>query len=284
MRIKDAGFIGIGTSAPGYPLDVGITTTGSLSGSYGYLAQSGSGTGSSGTGSQPISIHSAGRIFALEYDAQSDRRIKTGLSHPDDAAMLDQLNKLQVTDYSYIDKLQRGDRPKRGFIAQEVEAVLPTAVSRNADVIPSVYAAAEHVSAAHATLTVTTAAAHGFAEGDEILLYDKANKAYHVKVGLVIDPKTFEVYGWTGSTDGIFVYGKKINEFRAVDFDQITALSVGAIQQLSKKVSALEQENNDLKSSNKKLQTQNNSIQSDVDKLKASVETLQQITGAKAEK
>jgi hypothetical protein len=284
MRIKDNGNVGIGTSSPGYPLDIGTTVTGSLSGSYGYLAQSGSGTGGSGTGNQAISVHAAGRMFALEYDAQSDRRIKTGLSHPGPSEMLEKLNKLTVTDYSYIDKLQKGDKPKRGFIAQEVEEVMPNAVHQNTDIIPSVFAAAQKVSVEYSRLLVTTPAPHGFVKGDEILLYDKANKQYHVQVAAVIDDKTFAVDDWKDNTDAIFVYGKRVNDFRSVDFDQVTALAVGAIQELAKHVSALEQENKDLRAMNQKLQKQNTTIQSDVDKLKASVETLQQIVGAKAQK
>jgi hypothetical protein len=290
MRIKDNGNIGIGTSSPGYPLDIGTTVTGSLSGSYGYLAQSGAGTGGSGTGNQAISVHASGRMFALEYDAQSDRRIKTGLSHPDAASMLDQVNKLKVTDYSYIDKVERGDQPKRGFIAQEVEEVIPTAVHKNTDVIPSVFASAEKVSVANSTLTVTTAVAHGFAEGDEVLLYDKANKAYHVKVGLVLDERTFEVYDWTDKTDQIFVYGKKVNDFRAVDFDQITALAIGAVQELDKKVEMLEKDKQALQSKNEKLERALKALQSDkadasqVEQLKAEVEILKEIVGAKAQK
>jgi len=42
-----------------------------------------------------------------------------GLS--DNKADLEQLLKLRVTDYHYIDKLANGPNYKKGFIAQEVE-------------------------------------------------------------------------------------------------------------------------------------------------------------------
>lgn len=47
-------------------------------------------------------------------------------------------------------------------------------------------------------------------------------------------------------TENLFVYGKKVTDFRAIDFDQITALSVGSIQELSKQVEKLKLENESL--------------------------------------
>lgn len=59
------------------------------------------------------------------------------------------------------------------------------------------------------------------------------------------------VIGWTEQTTNLFIYGKKVADFRAIDFDQITALSVGAIQELSKQVDSLKIENEKL---NKEIQ------------------------------
>jgi hypothetical protein len=49
----------------------------------------------------------------------------------------------------------------------------------------------------------------------------------------------------------VFIYGEKKNDFRAIDFDQITSLSVGAIQELSKQMDSLKLENEKL---NKEVQ------------------------------
>jgi cell division protein FtsB len=62
----------------------------------------------------------------------------------------------------------------------------------------------------------------------------------------VNDAHSFSVIGWTERTDNVFIYGKKITDFRAIDFDQITALSVGAIQELSKQMESLKLENEKL--------------------------------------
>jgi 16S rRNA G527 N7-methylase RsmG len=55
------------------------------------------------------------------------------------------------------------------------------------------------------------------------------------------------VKGWSESLDNIFIYGKQVKDFRAIDFDQITALSVAAIQELHKQIETLKRENASLK-------------------------------------
>ena len=265
--INSSGYVGIGSQAPAYPLEVTATVSTSVSGSYGYLNGSGSTGSGSGTGTTNFSIHSSGRIYTAEVDVASDRRVKTNINALAPSSLLSQANALRVVNYNYIDKLTKGANTKTGFIAQEVEAVMPDAITKAIDVIPSVFAAADKVQLNGTTLTVTTCAAHGFAAGDEVLLYDKDNKPYHVKVASVSDDKTFMVNGWTAGMQDLFVYGKKVNDFRTVDFDQITAMAVGAIQELDNKVQTLEKENERLRSES--------SAQSDIIKtMKAQIDMI----------
>jgi len=48
-------------------------------------------------------------------------------------------------------------------------------------------------------------------------------------------------------TKKTFVYGKEINDFHTVNYDRVFTLSVYAIQELSRKVEALEKQNTKLK-------------------------------------
>jgi coenzyme F420-reducing hydrogenase delta subunit len=63
--------------------------------------------------------------------------------------------------------------------------------------------------------------------------------------------QSFIIKDWNEIADNLFIYGKKVSDFRAIDFDQITALSVSAIQELSKQVDKLKLENEKL---NKQIQ------------------------------
>lgn len=76
--------------------------------------------------------------------------------------------------------------------------------------------------------------------------YAEGKKEIIKTIEEVKSPKEFSVKGWDVPTENLFVYGKKVTDFRAIDFDQITALSVGSIQELSKQVEKLKLENESL--------------------------------------
>ncbi len=94
----------------------------------------------------------------LSYD--SDRRAKTISGASDGAADLATLLRLQIKDYTWIDRTKDQIRPHKKLIAQDVEQVFPQAVSIHPlpQVIPSVYEMAEAVAddANAARLTITT--------------------------------------------------------------------------------------------------------------------------------
>ncbi|MBS1595594.1 MAG: tail fiber domain-containing protein, partial [Bacteroidetes bacterium] len=273
MVVLKNGNVGIGTSTPGYPLEVASTVTTNYTG-YGYLSSGGAGTVGGNSGSVPVSIHSVGRILSAEVNVQSDRRIKRGLSYPATASLLDVADQLEVTKYQYIDSIQRGSRSKTGFIAQQVESVYPTAVNKNNDVIPTVFALAASVRTDAGMLIISTAAAHGFEQGDEVLLYDQKNTAHPVKVTAVESDHTFRSESWSGQEGNVFVYGKKVNDFRTVDFDQITALAIGAIQELNKQQRADREIIEQLRSENEKLKAQTATQIENYNRIKAQVDAI----------
>ena len=94
---------------------------------------------------------------------------------------------------------------------------------------------------------ISTEKPHGFQKGELIKLFAEGKKEVVVTVEDVKSPTGFYVKGWNESVKNLFVYGKKVSDFREVDFDQITALSVAAIQALHQKVDLLTTENNQLK-------------------------------------
>lgn len=90
------------------------------------------------------------------------------------------------------------------------------------------------------------------------------------RVDKVLDAYTFTVGDWQEVTKSLFVYGKKVSDFRAIDFDQITALSVAAIQELSKQIDSLKKENVELrKSINQKFEFKQLELEKRILKLEA---------------
>jgi hypothetical protein len=160
---------------------------------------------------------------------------------------LAELNKLKTVNYSYIDQLTNGNKNKTGFIAQEVETVNNQFVNQSTDFIPSVFAIAKTATLLDNLLQVTTDKPHEFKKGEFVKFFVEGKKEIIMTIESVDNPHTFSVKGWNESTNNLFIYGKKVTDFRAIDFDQITALSVAAIQELSKQIERLKTENANLK-------------------------------------
>ena len=229
-----------------------IATTNSLSvygsrnislGAYGFLNSNGS-TGTFAASTNSYAIYANGRIAGIEFNAFSDARHKKLRSRGNGASDLALLNQLKVSNYTFIDTVAKGKEIQMGFIAQEVEKIIPNAVKKLQDYIPSIYDMAEGLvyDAQLKTLTVTTKKPHDFEEKDEIKLIS-LEKEHKVKADQIVDNHTFVVNNWEKAVDKIFVFGKQVNDFRTVDYDRLFTLGISSIQELSRKIDALEQEN-----------------------------------------
>ncbi len=62
----------------------------------------------------------------------------------------------------------------------------------------------------------------------------------------VINSYIFSVFEWNEETEKIFVYGKKVDDFRTLDYNHIFTAGIGAIQELSKQNELLNNKINEL--------------------------------------
>ena len=246
LRINSDGYIGVGTSTPLAPLHVASSVSQYVN-VYGYLNQNNAQGAYVANTNVLYSIQTDGRIRAPEFNAISDVRIKKGIYKLNSKKQLSDLNRLRVVDYSYIDQLANGNKNKTGFIAQEVEAVNAQFVNYSSDFIPSFFALVKSVLVENEVLKIMTEKPHGFEKGDVVKFFADGKKEVIKTIDEVKSANEFVVYSWKESANNLFIYGKKITDFRAIDFDQITALSVGAIQELSKQIDSLKLENEKFK-------------------------------------
>ena len=294
LFVQDGGNVGIGTTSPIAKLHVsGSAQATPTGGNTSYFSG-----GSVLIGPQPpggttaratAAYFDGGQVWvnstivAGALNTTSDRRIKYVIGLSDRAADLALLNRLRITDYSYIDQYANTPGVIKKVIAQEVEQVLPTAVSRSTQAIPNVYEKATRVSYAHGQLTVTTAKPHELpATGGRMRFYTPANENLDLEV-TVVDAHTVRFASAQAHAAGLFVYGKYVDDFRSVDYDALTTLNVSATQELARKVEALEQQNAALKTQAASAEAQAATATATLETFEARLRRLEAATGGQAQ-
>lgn len=253
VTIDSSGHVGIGTTTPVAMLTVmGTGVSGSVSGGQ-WFNSSGTHTGLGSIGD--LVAYFVGDVLTTgSYCAgsstftASDARVKRVISISSGSDDLATLNKLQITNYRYIDTIGTGNTPQKKVIAQQVESVYPQAVKIHTGYIPDIYCVAESAvyDAATHTLKVCLAKEHNLKKGDHVQWIDETGERHYSEVERADDAKKFEVTAVKPAAQ-VFVYGREVNDFRMVDYDALSMLNISATQELAKKVEALEKENTGLR-------------------------------------
>ncbi len=243
IRINNVGRVGIGTTTPSAPLHVRGAASIAYTANTVHFGMNGSGSDVTVNGprSWNVTILAENFVNALGFVAFSDERIKRD-RHPSETTKdLETLLKLKVTDYRMIDSVANGPQVNKGFIAQEVQAVIPEAVTVSRNFVPSIFSLAESVTVRrdNSKMSVRMAKPHGLRVGAKVrIMIDETTQELVVtKAGTNLE---FEVEGVRGEPKRVFVYGPEVSDFLAVDYNRIFTAGVGAIQELARKVQELE--------------------------------------------
>ena len=240
LNVQANGNVGIGTGSPAVPLDVQGQLSYYLNNNAYYYGLSGTSLNGGGSAeSFNISIRAAGYVQGYAFVAVSDGRIKQPLHQSNPTEDLATLNKIKVTDYTYIDKVAMGNGVHKKVIAQELEQAYPQAVSKTTNFIPDIYALAANVGQSDGTLLVTMSKPHGLREGDKVKWMADTGGEIQSVVSKVDSDVAFEIKH-DGKVNKAFVYGRQVDDFRVVDYEAVSMLNVSATQELAKRMEKLE--------------------------------------------
>ena len=253
------GNVGIGTANPG---NARLSVSGSVNtgiGTHGYFAWTGTWYGQPAT-TVAASIYAEGHVLADSFQALSDARIKIVQGQSDGTKDLATLRRIEVTDYHYKDVVAKGNGSHKKVIAQQVETVFPEAVSRRTEAVPDIYQKAS-------------------IRGGWVELVTDLKKGERVK--LITDKDSGSIYEVLEVAEGkfrtdcrpdghqVFVFGREVNDFRAVDYEAIAMLNVSATQELTRKLEARESELTELRTELSRTRDEKNSLAATLSKLEA---------------
>jgi hypothetical protein len=222
MRINEKGWLGIGTGTDiNAPLHVKKTKKISLF--------------------PNISIVAEGAVWAAGQLLTSDQRIKQNISASDNNLDLEMLQKIKVSDYHYKGQLAESEKKIKGLIAQEIEKIWPQAVHTNTGFIPSICNYPTQIEyLKDDVISVEMAAPHDLQPGDRLKLnYSTDEQIVEV---LSVSDLSFTVKAWKEQLepDQLYVYGKKVDDFRSVNYNAIFTMGISATQELARRQEQLQ--------------------------------------------
>jgi len=184
-----------------------------------------------------ISIYATGAIMSNTYVGASDVRIKRNIQTLKDGESLSILRQLDAKSYFYRDPMRKGTKKVIGFIAQEVNETIPTAVTVMSEVIP------DEMRLLNATFVsdegrVEMTLDESLVPGIYRFMVKKSDNTMD-KIDLETkDGRKFVVD--EEYDEEVFLYGSKVDDFLAIDKQKIFAVAYSALQQVDKNQQALQ--------------------------------------------
>ena len=177
-------------------------------------------------------VYCSQTIIAQTFAAFSDERIKNNITDIDTKNALDIIRKIKPKKYNYKD-IGKCNKPKFGFIAQEVKSVLDYSTSLTKDFIPDINELAEVLDSNTIKLNTKTTIDFEVNKRIRFILLDGAY--LDTNINGILDINTFTVEE-NILQEQIFVYGREVDDFHVLDTDVIFTVATSALQQVDKEL------------------------------------------------
>jgi len=283
------GHVGIGTNKPSAPLTVygyGGLSSRTDQGNTPLFYWASSGIANNQYFNTPYSATNVTRATGLYSDADirtmsslhahggilvaSDERIKTNVKDIDDGVALETLRALKPKTYEYINKINRSEKGYvYGFMAQDISAVIPYAVTLERECVPNIYELADisngsivlHRNTTDVFTRVPELDGSGnalqdasgntmyrlknktlkcmTARGDDFEVTIKEivdDKRFTIKESIVLEQKTHLDASGNVLKNKLFILGEVVDDFQTVKKDAIWTISTAALQEVDRQL------------------------------------------------
>jgi len=209
----------------------------------------------------------------------SDSRIKTNIVDVPDNLALQQLRSIPCRYYEYIDKITRGSDKTIGFIAQEVKAVMPMAVSLQKEIIPNVYKVINCIWTSNGNKFNMSSTDLPNVSGVKYKFYvsnaSDASDTTEKEIDIEIIGNSDDTFTFDAQYTNVFCYGSEVDDFHTLTKSKLFTLNFSASQELDRiqqthitEIALLKSEVSTLETENQQQQTKMNELTSIIDKLK----------------
>jgi hypothetical protein len=222
------------------------STSGALPAGFKYTS-----TGIVGNTTNPdtIQLKTQFGIWASIFYAASDRRIKKNIAPYDATNVLQTLQQIRPVTYQYIDQVNRHRQIEYGFVAQDIQPVLPYAVTKGIDYIPNIYDLADWSTLTKSTtlITLRNKLTDDLQIHDELKILDLRERPILLQImekttqSIIVNGNLEDLvaeYEYEQETQQdispqtVFVYGKKVDDLQVVDKDAIFSVGMAAMQEI----------------------------------------------------
>ena len=256
LNMNSSGNVGIGTSGPGYPLHVLSTGVDWYPDGNDYAMVGIHGAAgvdwavNQHSHFDNTTIYTSGSLVAYAIAAHSDRRIKKDIVEINDTLSLEKLRNLKPCRYKYKDFLNKTNQIVDGFIAQEVEEVIPTAVNLITATVPNIFYPGSFtycddlsygIIVCDSSFNMTTDLELDNSGNiyPKLEIYDSSSNRIFVNITEIVDNHTLKVFVSNDSiSEDILVYGQEVDNFYSLKKDTIWTLATAALQEVDRQLQA----------------------------------------------
>ncbi len=222
-----------------------------------------------GTSAEAISIRCSNDIMCAELLISSDRRIKKNIVDVPDNLALEMLNNISCKYYEYKDPVLKGEGKTIGFIAQEVREVMPMAVNIGTSIIPNEM---RQLDIHWNDTTITTDLQD--VSGVKYRFFVSNDPSGNDEVMKEIIGNSDNTFTFEEKWNNVFCYGREVDDFHTLDKQKLFALNFSATQELDRKVTALENENETIKQENQTIKQENEDLKLQMSLLRSELLTI----------